>query len=159
MKKAIFGMFREYKESKDSLKREAQEKVIAFLKQHYNLAVGYDLLGLANYDITRISFQDSNFSAMLTNVPPSMIPYDPKLNETEKFQLAYEKTLGILKSMKTKISPPGKTIPCIAYTSVKPEFKDLFLNNGIDAIILKSSVDNWENEAREIKDTLDKLIK
>ncbi len=159
MKKNIFGIFREYIEPKKRLLAETQEKIMSYLKEDYDMTISYNLSETARPLLERAIQEGKRFDAILTHIPPATIPASPQLNDREKHMLAYTKTLEFLKELRTKASSPlKKQIPLVAYTAAKPEYEALFRAKGIDAIIYKFHINNWENEAKKIKETLDFLI-
>jgi len=158
MNKNVFSIFRKYIGYKESLKAETQEKIISCLKGDYNLLVSYDLNEETIRLFDKTILDGWQVDAILTHVPPSTIVSGSYSDETEKFKLAYRKSLDFLKQMKEKGSRGGKNTPVIAYTAARPELESIFLDNGVDKIISKVHVDNWQNEARQIKESLDSLI-
>lgn len=154
---AVLSIFRAYQEPRDALKKESQEKVINYLNRHYDLFATYDLNDAPNL-IERVHSTGVTFDAVLTNVAPSQIPFDPRLTLEEKYIQAYTKTLRQLGSLRERASGLGRRIPLVAYTAVKPEFEALFRKEGVDAIVNKITVDTWDTEAKKIKEALDSLI-
>jgi hypothetical protein len=158
MRKNIFTIFRKYESWKDKLKIEAQEKVIANLRESYNIFLTYNLDMATPIEAYRAIRQGQDFDAILTHLPPTGTnPHlYPKLEDNLK--RPYNQSLMILDLVFERIAKPGKIIPIIVYTAAGTEVEPIFKKRGISKVIFKKNVDNWKNEAEEIKQALDSLF-
>ncbi len=160
MKKNIFSAFRHYTDWRAELKREAQEKVINFLKKDYELTLCYNIVSDGMWMLDESIFKGVCFDAILSNIPPSGISTaDCNSNEEilARYEQGYRNTLEILRAIRDKASSTKK-IPIIAYTSASLALMDLFAQGGVDRFVSKRNVNCWQIEAREIKDNLDSLL-
>ena len=139
MRKNLFGGFRPYTEYKDTLKKEAQEKVMVFLEKDYNIIICYDPVRNGMRTVEEALSRGLRFDAILTNVPPSRISAAGLITETQKierYSQGYKNTLETLRQIRDKANPTEQ-IPIIAYSSVDPFFISTFVEGGIQAIIFK----------------------
>jgi len=159
MVKNIFAIFRRYDQPKGTLKAQAQENVLAFLRESYNLSLNYNL----DYSIIstghRARLDGQEFDAILTHVPPTATPLSLYPDKTENLRRLYTPSLMILQRLAEKLARSGTTLQIVAYTAATSAVEPLFREEGIARIIFKGDVDTWQREAREIKQALDELVK
>lgn len=155
----ILCSFRRYEDFPSTLKKEAQEKIMDFLRRDYNLLVNYGIDQM-EASITAESNRQIPIDGVLSNCPPTkpLVRLSNRLSQAEVLEACYRNTLNTLNTIREKASK-GKRIPLIIYTSASREFESVFRSYVVDALIFKVNVDNWEKEAREIKASLDRLVK
>ena len=156
----IFMILRSYRAHSQMLKSEVQRSLVNELNNDFNVDIAYDFSDQA---INRFTFLNSmkitnSYRAMITQVPPKKFPGDECLDEEQKLRVRYKPSLDLLRGVK-QIRPD---MPIIAYTAAENNslIKKIFTEGEIiKDIVFKTSVDNWLQEAKEIKEKLNSYIK